>query len=86
MAKEKCIEYGLLSPCYELSKRGGCWFCQYAKLAEQREIKRSYPEVWSQFVSLEDHMEDVAYTAFNRFGKSLHEINAQLELEKGIRR
>ena len=82
MAKEKCIEYGLYSPCYELSKRGGCWFCQYAKLAEQREIKRSYPEVWSRFVSLEDHMEDVAYTAFNRFGKSLHEINAQLELEK----
>lgn len=82
MAKEKCIEYGLFSPCYELSKRGGCWFCQYAKLAEQREIKRSYPEVWSRFVSLEDHMEDVAYTEFNRFGKSLHEINAQLELEK----
>lgn len=49
MAKEKCIEYGLLSPCYELSKRGGCWFCKYAKLAEQREIKRSYPEVWASW-------------------------------------
>ena len=82
MAKEKCMEYGLLSPCYELSKRGGCWFCPNAKLTEQREIKRSYPEVWSQFVSLEDHMEDVAYTAFNPFRQSLHEIDAQLELEK----
>ena len=38
--------------------------------------------MWSQFVSLEDHMEDVAYTAFNPFRQSLHEIDAQLELEK----
>ena len=28
MAKQKCIEYGLLSPCYKYSKRGGCWSVQ----------------------------------------------------------
>ena len=53
MAKQKCIEYGLLSPCYKYSKRGGCWFCPNAKLSEHREIKRLYPKIWEEFVSLE---------------------------------
>ena len=82
MAKQKCMEYGLFNPCYELSKRSGCWFCPNAKLTEQREIKRIYPEVWSRFVSLEDQTKDVAYTVFNPFRQSLHEIDAQLELER----
>ncbi len=82
MARQKCIEYDLLSPCYKFSKRGGCWFCPNAKMAEMREIKRIYPEIWEQFVSLEDHTEDVAYTRFNQFKKRLREIDAQLELEK----
>lgn len=81
MARQKCIEYELLSPCYELSKRGGCWFCPNAKLAEQREIKRIYPGTWAQFVSLEDHAEYADYTKFNPFKQSLHEIDEQLEHE-----
>lgn len=82
MARQKCIEYDLLSPCYKFSKRGGCWFCPNAKLAEQREIKRIYPGTWAQFVSLEDHAEYAAYPRFNQFGKSLHEIDELLEREK----
>ena len=82
MTMEKCEEYGLLSPCYELSKRGGCWFCPNAKLPELGEIKRIYPEAWRRFVSLEDQVGDVSYPIFNPFRQSLHEIDAQLELEK----
>ncbi len=77
MAKQKCIEYGLLSPCYELSKRGGCWFCPNAKLKEHQEIKRLYPEVWQQFIDLELE-ENVAYDKFNPFGKTLHEIDEEI--------
>lgn len=83
MARQKCIEYGLLSPCYKFSKRGGCWFCPNARLAEQREIKRIYPGTWAQFVSLEDHAEYAAYPKFNPFRQSLHEIDELLESEKG---
>ena len=82
MSMEKCEEYGLLSPGYELSKRGGCWFCPNAKLPEMGEIKRIYPEAWRRFVSLEERVGDVAYPIFNPFRQSLHEIDAQLELEK----
>ncbi len=80
MARNKCIEYDLLSPCYRFSKRGGCWFCPNAKLEEQREIKRIYPGTWAQFVSLEDHAEFTAYPRFNPFGKKLHEIDKQLDV------
>lgn len=82
MAMEKCREYGLLSPCYELSKREGCWFCPNAKLAELKEIKRIYPDVWKEFILLEKE-EGAANTIWNIYGKSsLHEINEQLGLEE----
>lgn len=77
MAKQKCMEYGLLSPCYELSKRGGCWFCLNAKLKEHEEIKKLYPEVWNRFLDLELE-ENIAYDKFNPFGKSLHEIDEEI--------
>ena len=81
MAKEKCEEYELLSPVYSYSKRGGCWFCPNAKLAEHREIKRIFPDVWEQFIGLEN-VPNVANNKFNVFGKSLYEINRELESEE----
>lgn len=81
MAKQKCIEYGLLSPCYKYSRRGGCWFCPNAKLAEHREIKRIYPEIWNEFVSLENE-QNIANDKWNVFGKTLHEIDEELFWEE----
>lgn len=77
MAKQKCEEYGLLSPCYQYSKRGGCWFCPNAKLAEHREIKRLYPEIWDEFIALENE-QNIASGKWNVFGKTLHKIDEEL--------
>ena len=77
MAKQKCEEYGLLSPCYQYSKRGGCWFCPNAKLAEHREIKRLYPEIWDEFIALENE-QNIASGKWNVFGKTLHEIDEEI--------
>lgn len=78
MTMEKCREYGLLSPCYELSGRGGCWFCPNAKLEEHREIKRLFPEIWKEFISLEKET-DIANSIWNLYGKyTLQEIDRQL--------
>lgn len=77
MARQKCIEYGLLSPCYKYSKRGGCWFCPNAKLAEHREIKKLYPDTWKEFVSLEDEP-NIANDKWNVYGKTLKEIDEEL--------
>ena len=81
MARQKCIEYGLLSPCYELSKRGGCWFCPNAKLKEHEEIKRLYPDVWQRFLALEAEP-NIAHDKFNPFGKSLREIDESIRLQR----
>lgn len=81
IARQKCVEYGLLSPCYKYSKRGGCWFCPNAKLAEHKEIKRLYPDVWKEFVALEDE-QNVANNKWNVYGKTLHEIDEELFWEE----
>lgn len=77
MARQKCEEYGLLSPCYKYSKRGGCWFCPNAKLAEHMEIRKLYPEIWKEFVSLKNE-DNVANDKWNIYGNSLHEIDDML--------
>lgn len=81
MAKKKCIEYGLLSPCYELSNRGGCWFCSNAKLSEHIEISNIYPDIWEQFISLEN-AKNIANNKFNVFGITLSEINENIKFDK----
>ena len=80
MAKNLCEEYGLLSPCYELSKRGGCWFCPNAKMSEHKEIKRLYPDIWKEFVSLESQP-NLANYKWNVYGNTLEEVNEQLLYE-----
>lgn len=81
MAYDLCKEYGLLSPCYELSKRGGCWFCPNAKLAEHKELKQIMPDVWEEFVSLED-VPNLANYKWNVFGDTLHEIDEKIRFEE----
>lgn len=81
MARQKCIEYGLLSPCYKYSKRGGCWFCPNAKLAEHRAIRKMYPEIWKEFISLENEV-NVANNKWNVYGDTLHEIDNKLFWEE----
>lgn len=70
MAKRKCLEYGLYSPSYELSKRGGCWMCPFAKVDEHRAIRKLNREAWDRFVALEDEP-NVAHSAWNIYGESL---------------
>lgn len=64
MAKDLCLSYGLYSYGYELSKRGGCIFCPYAKLEEHRYLKEKDPETWARLVSLEKE-ENVAFSKWN---------------------
>lgn len=54
MAKQKCIEYGLLSPLYEFSDRGGCWFCPNAGHRELRHIYDFHKDLWQRMLELQE--------------------------------
>lgn len=78
MARELCKEYGLLSPVYKLSKRGGCWMCPFAKLEEHRVIRELCSDAWAAFVALEDKT-DIAYYKWSIYSETLKERNQILE-------
>lgn len=81
MAREKCLEYGLLSPAYDYSKRGGCWMCPFAKVEEHRAIRWAEPDAWYKFISLENEA-DLAVPVWNIYGGTLHEREEAFQLEE----
>ncbi len=76
-AFEICEHYGLVSPLYRLSRRGGCWFCPNSKIEENEEFRARYPEIWEEFVSLEKER-NLAFPVWNMWGESLRERNSRL--------
>lgn len=52
-AMEICKKYDLLSPIYEKSLRGGCWFCVKQSIPQLRNLYETYPELWKQLREME---------------------------------
>lgn len=48
-ARSMCAAEGLLSPLYDFTKRGGCWFCPNASISELRHLYRYHPELWQLY-------------------------------------
>ena len=46
-ARSLCEKAGLLSPVYEFTDRGGCWFCPNAKQKELRHLYDHHPDLWA---------------------------------------
>ena len=52
-AKKLCQQAGLLSPVYEFTDRGGCWFCPNAKRRELRHLYDHHPDLWARMLALQ---------------------------------
>lgn len=52
-AKDLCKKHGLLSPIYEFTDRGGCWFCPNAKERELRHLYDHHPDLWKRMLELQ---------------------------------
>ena len=52
-ARELCEDAGLLSPAYEFTDRGGCWFCPNAKRKELRHLYDHLPDLWARLLELQ---------------------------------
>lgn len=68
MSRQKCIEYDLLSPIYNFSNRGGCWFCPNQKMQELRHLRDNHKELWNKLIELSKN--DTANPYFNTFRKT----------------
>ena len=52
-ARRLCQRAGLLSPVYQFTDRGGCWFCPNARRAELRHLYEHHPELWGRLLELQ---------------------------------
>lgn len=79
-AMKLCLEYGLMSPYYQHSKRGGCFFCPNAQDDQLRHIYRNHPDLWRKILELQKEPNIVRPGKF-KIDEGLYEINARFELE-----
>lgn len=82
MAFDLCREYGLLSPTYEFSKRGGCWFCPNARKKELRHTRDCHNDLWVKLLELEKGSGDAAGYIWNTLtNKSIQSVEEQFRQE-----
>lgn len=77
MAKEKCLEYGLLSPIYEKGNRGGCWFCMNVRIRDLAKFKLDHPDLWDELKKLSLTPNLCSYGF--KYGKTVQEIDERLD-------
>lgn len=78
MALNKCKEYNLLSPLYEMGHRGGCWFCFNAPLERFIHIRKNYPMLWDELNKLYYETN----TKHFKYGKTLKEVERQMDMKE----
>lgn len=77
MAKQKCLEYGFLSPIYAKGNRGGCWFCPNAKIKDLAKFKIAHPDLWDELKILSKTPNLCSYGF--KYGKTVQEIDERLD-------
>lgn len=75
MAMDKCREYGLVSPCYSMGSRGGCWFCYNGGIDRYCHIRKNYPELWE---GLKDLYIATA-SPYLRFNKTFEDVEREMD-------
>lgn len=76
MARQKCMEYGLLSPVYQISHRGGCWFCPNCRMSSFLHLRKVHPELWEELKQLAKTPNLCSYGF--KYGKTVEEIEKLL--------
>lgn len=75
MAMEKSKEYNLVSPCYSISYRGGCWFCYNSGIKRFVHIRKNYPNYWQLLKNLYITTD----SPFFCYNKSLENIEKEMD-------
>lgn len=81
MAYSLCEKYGLLSPIYEHTSRGGCWFCPNAKKRELRNLRDCHPDLWQKLLDLEEEPNLLGNIWDTANQVSIHSLEEQYQQE-----
>ena len=76
-AKQWCIENNLLSPIYQTTDRGGCWFCHNQGVNQLRQLRHNYPELWSLMLKWDND----SPVSFHADGHTVHDFEKRFILE-----
>lgn len=71
-----CEDNDLLSPIYETTSRGGCWFCHNQRFTELRHLRNNYPEYWKLMLKWDAD----SWTSF-KIDKTLADYEKRFALE-----
>jgi len=77
MCYDWCKENDLLSPIYQHSFRGGCWFCHNQRLQELRNLRKNHPKYWELMLRWDKDSPNT----FKADGKTLHDLDKMFEME-----
>lgn len=80
MAFEKAKEYGLLSPLYSTSFRGGCWFCPNQSLKNFIQLRKEHPHLWQELKNLSQTPNLRTY-AF-KYGQTLQQVEKDMDAKE----
>ena len=67
----------LLSPVYTSATRDGCWFCHNQGVAQLRNLRKNYPELWSLLLKWDAD----SPVTFKADGTTVHDFDARFQLE-----
>lgn len=77
MCRKWCEENGLLSPIYQNTTRGGCWFCHNQSIGQLRLLRKNYPDLWKMMLQWD---KDSPGT-FKANGKTVHDFEKRFYAE-----
>ena len=72
-----CQYADMLSPTYETSCRDGCWFCHNQGVAQLRNLRKKYPDLWRILLGWD---KDSPVT-FKADGHTVHDFDRRFQME-----
>ena len=73
-----CRDNDLLSPIYQHSIRGGCWFCHNQRLSELKHLRKHHPEYWEIMLKWDKD----SPVSFKADGVTVRDLDARFQEEE----
>ena len=75
--KRWCEGNNLLSPIYQTSSRGGCWFCHNQTINQLKLLRKTYPDYWELMLKWDSD----SPTTFKPNGHTVHDFDKRFSFE-----